>query len=305
MTKSSFLFVAVLLGAGATAPSAVAQEKNVHGGRAQVYKQLSENSLEHVTSADALLAEIKHPNLAPTRIWKLLEHGEKVECLGCIPYVKKLLYSSHAKNREISAWWLRRRIFGVFGPGQVYADVVSTLGDQNQSEERRAYAANALGEFLNPSGVKNLAAAVRRDSSPLVRAAAVAALQRMNTEGPDQELGYALSDESEQVRLVVLKAAMAVNVFSSVDAITQRLGDESPLVRRRAAEALGSMRIADAVVGLVALASPDERDAGVRSAAVWALGRIADPAGKAAVQDALDDSDALVRSSAKIALRRL
>ena len=52
-------------------------------------------------------------------IWQALEHGEKVECLDCIPAVEKLLYDGNAKNREIAAWWLRRRIFGVFGPGEV------------------------------------------------------------------------------------------------------------------------------------------------------------------------------------------
>src|SRR5690606_17173109 len=133
--------------------------------------------------------ELKHPNIAPMRLWKLLEHGEKVECLACIPYVSRLLYSGHAKNREIAAWWLRRRIFGVFGPGEVYSRVVSTLSDAKQSEERRAYAANAIGEFLNPAGVKHVARAAVDDPSPLVRRAAVEALQRLNHEGPAQELG--------------------------------------------------------------------------------------------------------------------
>ncbi len=41
-------------------------------------------------------------------IKKHLEHGEKVECIECIPTVSQLLYNSNARNREISAWWLRR-----------------------------------------------------------------------------------------------------------------------------------------------------------------------------------------------------
>ncbi len=32
-----------------------------------------------------------------------------------------------AQTREIAAWWLRRRIFGVFGPGQVYQQTINTL----------------------------------------------------------------------------------------------------------------------------------------------------------------------------------
>ena len=82
------------------------------------------------------MAELKTANIAPTRIWKVLEHGEKLECLGCIPLVTKLLYSPTAKNREISAWWLRRRIFGVFGPGQVYSQVLKVLESGAETEER-------------------------------------------------------------------------------------------------------------------------------------------------------------------------
>jgi hypothetical protein len=310
MTTKKFLIAAVLLGAGVTASTALADEadeRNLHGGRAKVYRQLSEDSLEQVTGAKALLAELKHPNIAPTRLWKLLEHGEKVECLSCIPYVSNLLYSSNAKNREIGAWWLRRRIFGVFGPGQVYSQVVATLDPASgQSEVKREYAANALREFMTPAGVRHVARAAVEDESPRVRAAAVAALRRLNSEGPAQELGRAIADESVEVRLAALKTAASINVFSSPEAIVDRIGDESPLVRRRAAEVLGSMRVGDAVVGLTALASSaNEPDAGVRAAAVWALGRLADPAGKAAVEAALRDGDPLVESSARIALRRL
>ncbi len=52
------------------------------------------------------------------------------------------------KTREISAWWLRRRIFGVFGKGEAYEQIINTIGDQSVSPLKRAYAANALGEFL-------------------------------------------------------------------------------------------------------------------------------------------------------------
>lgn len=299
-------FLALLVGLGVAASASAADDANTHGGRARVYQDLDGKSLEKVTSATALLAEIQHPNVAPTRLWKLLEHGEKVECLNCIPYVEKLLYSSHPKNREISAWWLRRRVFGVFGPGQAYSRVVDTLNDANQPEERRVYAANALGEFLSPSGVRHVAASAMKDASPRVREASVAALQRLNTEGPGGEVGQALSDDDEGVRLAALKAAISVNVFTSVDRVAEKLGDASPLVRRRAAEALGSMRVSDSVVGLIALASErTEADENVRVAAIWALGRIADPAGRDAVEAALDDSSELVRSSARIARRRL
>ena len=98
--------------------SSLANDSNVYKGRAAVYRSLDAESLEHVTSSQALADELRFDNAAPTRIWKLLEHGEKVECLDCIPRVSRLLFDSNAKTREISAWWLRRRIFGVFEIGR-------------------------------------------------------------------------------------------------------------------------------------------------------------------------------------------
>ena len=50
-------------------------------------------------------------------------------------------------SREIAAWWLRRRMVGVFGPGEVYSQTVQTL-QTDPDPVRRSYAANALGEFF-------------------------------------------------------------------------------------------------------------------------------------------------------------
>jgi hypothetical protein len=285
--------------------SASAGDTHIHEGRAKVYRQLAPNSLEGTTQPKALLAELKKANIAPTRIWKVLEHGEKIECLSCIPYVNKLLYSPEAKNREIGAWWLRRRVFGVFGPGQAYSQVLKVLASGSETEERRAYAADAVGEFLNPAGVRYVARAAVQDPSPLVRKSAVKALQRLNHEGPSAELGSALSDSDPEVRLAALTAAGSINVFSSVERVVALLGDESPHVRKRAAEILGSMRVADAVVGLVALAGSDEESDDVRAAAIWALGQIGDSAGRPVVQAQAGSSSATVRSAVAIALRRL
>ncbi|HVU00254.1 MAG TPA: HEAT repeat domain-containing protein [Polyangiaceae bacterium] len=295
-------FASALLLTGAT--SLAADTGSAYSGRAAVYQQLEENSLEHTTTADRIRA-ITMGNVAPTEIWRALEHGEKVECLDCIPQVAKLLYNGNAKTREISAWWLRRRIFGVFGPGEVYSQVINTL-KTDTSDDRRAYAAEALGEFLLGDGVPLVANAAVNDQAPVVRVAAVHALERLNDEGPTGELATAIADQSPEVRLAALQATTRINVFSRIDAVAGRLSDESPDVRKRAAEVLGSMRAADGVVGLIALSSPDrESDPRVRTAAVAALGRIADPSAKDAVTAALSDPDALVQSVAKIALRRL
>ena len=119
---------------------------------------------------------------APTAIWQTLEHGESVECLDCIGAVAPLLYDANAKNREISAWWLRRRMLGVFGPGEVYEQTVNTLAS-DPSPAKRGYAASALGEFLVGSGITPLATALQSDSDPGVRAAAASALGRLNDDG--------------------------------------------------------------------------------------------------------------------------
>ena len=83
-----------------------------HAGRAIGYQQLDRASLESVTTP-ARLMRVAQGGFAPTEIWRALEHGERVECLDCIPYVSDLLYNDDAKTREISAWWLRRRIGNV------------------------------------------------------------------------------------------------------------------------------------------------------------------------------------------------
>jgi HEAT repeat protein len=274
-----------------------------------MYEQIHGSSLEAVSTPTTIMQMFREdgaPAVAPTRIWKVLEHGEKVECLSCIPYVAGLLYNSHPKTREISAWWLRRRIFGVFGPGEVYSQVVTTLADPAQTEFRRVAAANALGEFLTMTGAKHLARAIREDQSVLVREASVKALERMNSQGTNLELSYAMTDDAESVRLAAVRAATRVNVFSDVASVVALVGDESALVRRAAADSLGTMRVRDAVGGLSLLALEDnEEDPAVRKAAVWALFQIGDPAAKSVVQAATNDSDRFVRDAAVTALRRM
>jgi hypothetical protein len=296
--KSSVVFGAMLV-AGASAA-----EPNITRGRAEVYKQLKPESLEAVSSVKEIKGLLAS-NVPATRIWKVLEHGEKVECLSCIPIVSKLLYNSNPKTREISAWWLRRRIFGVFGPGQVYQQTLQTL-ESDESEDRRAYAANAVGEFLSGAGIAALSKAVLKDSSPMVRLAAVKGLERLNSSGQDGELTAALGDGEADVRLAALHAATRINSYTDVAAVVALVSDPSALVRRRAAETLGVMKAADAVVGLIALASPqEESDPSVRAAAVWALGQIGDPEARDAIIEARDDSDPSVRSAATISSRLL
>ncbi|HYP87013.1 MAG TPA: HEAT repeat domain-containing protein [Polyangiaceae bacterium] len=302
---SSLVKSSAALGTLLFAVSASADEPNITRGRAEVYKQLSPESLETISTREQI-SKLDATNLAPTRIWKVLEHGEKLECLACVPVVSKLLYNSQPKTREIAAWWLRRRIFGVFGPGQVYEQTVAALGNEDETESHRVYAANALGEFLSTSGVPALSKAAIADESAQVRAAAVSGLERLNSSGAGGELTTALGDRDETVRLASLHAVTHINSFTDVEAVVALIGDSSSLVRRRAAETLGVMKAADAVAGLLVLAAADqESDAAVRTAAIWALGQIGDPAARDVIRAAQHDTDASVRSAANVSARLL
>jgi HEAT repeat protein len=304
-----FLSASITLAAAAlvSVSSAADTPDLTHPGRSSVYQNLSTNSLEAVSTPDAILALVRAPDsVAPMALWTMLEHGERVECLSCIPYVSKMLYATDAKTREISAWWLRRRIFGVFGPGEAYQQTVNAVSDQSKSDLTRSYAASALGEFLEGAGIAPVATALVSDSSATVRLAAANALVRLNNQGPNAELATALSDKDESVRLAALNGVTHVNVFSKVDQVVGLISDGSAPVRRLAAQTLGTLKSADSVVALIALTSPDtESDSGVRAAAVWALGQIGDAQARDAVSAAQSDTDSGVRDAAKIALLRL
>jgi HEAT repeat protein len=299
--------IALSVAALGSVSSAADTQDPARDGRSGVYSNLSDTSLETVSTPKAMLSLIQAPgSSAPTAIWTMLEHGERVECLDCIPYVGRMLYDSNPRTREISAWWLRRRVFGVFGAGQVYEQTVNAVTDQSQPESTRAYAANALGEFLEGAGIAPVSQALTTDSSAVVRLAAANALIRLNTQGPNAELGVALGDTDEKVRLAALAGATHINVFTAVDKVATLLSDPSAAVRRRAAETLGTMKIGDAVVGLIAITTAtNESDAGVRAAAVWALGQIADPQAREAVLAAVNDTDPAVRDAADFAQLRL
>ncbi len=304
-----FLTASIALSAAAlgSVSSAADAPDATHRGRSSVYGNLKNASLEAVSTPNAMLSLIKAPDsAAPTAIWTMLEHGERVECMDCIPYVSKMLYASNPKTREISAWWLRRRIFGVFGKGEAYEQTIDTIKNPKATELSRTYAANALGEFLEGAGIAPVSQALVRDPSPMVRLAAANALIRLNNQGPNSELSTALSDEDDEVRLAALNGVTHINVFSNVDRVVRLISDPSALVRRRAAQALGTLKSGDAVVPLIALTSVgNEPDAGVRAAAVWALGQIADPQALDAVLAAANDSDSGVCDAARFAAQRL
>lgn len=219
---------------------------------------------------------------APSALYSMLEYGQRVECFECIPLLEqKLLSSDAARVREIAAWWLRQRAFG-FGPVMVHMQKVIA---SDPDPVRRARAAEALGEFLDPHGLPALAKAALKDANITVRATAVRALGRLNAVGGNDALRAAMADADAGVRRAALEQVLRVNFFRDDAAVVARLADSSADVRRIAAQLAGEQRIGDALFPLLGLVMTDE-DPSVRQAAAFALGRIGGSDAFAALADA-------------------
>jgi HEAT repeat protein len=291
-------------------PGALALTKQAHSERGAqapvsgvraVYGSIPADQIEQLSTPERIQAVASSGSMMA--IWEALEHGEKVECLGCIPSVEPLLYDANPQTREIAAWWLRRRVFGVFGRGEVYERTVRTLAS-DPSALRRAHAANALGEFLVRASVTPVATALTNDPDPGVRVAAAAALARLNDDGAGA-IGRALGDSDERVKVAALTAAGRINGFSDTASVVRLLGDGSASVRKRAVEILDSRVARDAVGAVMAIAKNDP-DAEVRVAACHALGTFGDGAARSTLESIADtDTNAFVRDQARIALYRL
>ena len=266
-----------------------------------VYGSIPADQAEFLSSPDAIKSSVLSG--APTKIWETLEHGEYVECLDCIALVAPLLYDGNAKNREIAAWWLRRRIFGVFGAGEVYEQTLNTLATDSDPL-RRMYAANAVGEFLHGAGVPSVAQALLHDGDPRVRAASASALGRLNDDGAGA-LGAAMADTDPGVKLAALGAAGRINSFTSIAQVAALTSDPTAEVRRRAVEVLDGLQASDTIAA-VAAAAQNDMDARVRAVACHALGVF----GSSSVLQLLtnlsqNDPDQFVRDEASIALKRI
>jgi hypothetical protein len=286
---------------GALALSACALLAGSAQADVKPYQGIPADQAEAITSPEHLISVVQSG--APTAIWQALEHAEVVECLQCIGYVAPLLYDVNAKNREIAAWWLRRRIFGVFGPGEVYSQVVSTLAtDTNPT--RRADAASALGEFLVLTGVNPVAKALTSDSDAGVRAAAASALGRLNDDG-NGALSQAFSDSDPTVRAAAFVAAGKVNSFIDEERAVAVTGDSNAIVRRVGVELLDTMKATDAAEAVLKLAQTDP-DSEVRLVSCHALGSIGDSSmASALLEISQNDPNLQVQDQARIANLRL
>lgn len=247
---------------------------------------------------EALVQAIR--SASPTALFTLLEYGERVECHECVPLLeRKILESNDARVREISAWWLRRRPFAI---GAVMARM-RTILESDADPVRRARAAEAIGEFLDPTGLEVLTNATMGDADAGVRASAVKALGRLNHPGGNAVIAAALGDADVAVRRAAIGQVLLVNFFREHDALIARLDDADVQVRRRAALLTGELRLDAAVPALIAMLQGDT-DRDVRQASAWALGRIGTTDARAALTAAATtESESLVRDAIQIALR--
>jgi HEAT repeat protein len=229
-------------------------------------------------------------NASPSRLFATLEYGERVECLECIPLLAdKLLSSNQAETREIAAWWLRRRAFGV-GP---ILEKMQTVAKGDTDPERRARAAAALGEFLDPHSAETLQLVATQDAEASVRVAGVRALGRLNTIKGNTALSTAMRDADATVRLAALEQVSRVSFFRDGAGVLEAIADDDATVRRSAAQVAGELRLSAAVEPLLGVLVTDD-SVQVRQAAAIALGRI----GGGEAEAALSDADSVERDAA-------
>ncbi len=238
-------------------------------------------------------------NTAPTTLVALLEYGERVECHACVPLLQRaVLEHRDPEVRRISAWWLRHRIFAL---APIMAQMQDVLAS-DASATRRARAAMALGEFMDPAAFTPLRDAAMGDGDSGVRAAAVTALGRLNHSGANPILSVALRDAAVEVRRAAISQVLVVNFFRDHDALLGSLVDTDDEIRMRSARLLGTFRVAEAVPALQGMLETDTNER-VRQAAAWALGRIGGESARGALRAAATaESSSLVQNAIEVAL---
>lgn len=281
--------LALVLGAPAVVGASLAS--------AQVYRPGETSPGTQAPTNDRILEVLQRG--APDEVYATLEYAERVECQRCLPAVERSLYSASPRIREISAWWLRRRIFGF---SIVFARTVRTLRDAGATAERRTYAAEALGEFMDPNAVPILAEAFAAPEAQ-VRAAVVRALGRINQPSGHATIVRALGDADAAVRRDALSTIPVLSFFSRSDALLPLVADTDEVVRKRAALLLGDYGVEEAIEPLITtLQSDPARD--VRQAAAITLGRLGGASAREALRQAqTSETDSLVRDAIEVALR--
>ncbi len=280
---------ASVAGAHAEAQGYVEGEFRVHD-RARGELSPGTQAPDLATLRDAIASADQNP----TRFATMLEYGERVECISCVPAVQRLLLTSPSRDvRESAAWWLRRRPYARGPVARQMREVLT--GDAD--EVRRQYAAEALGMLMDPNSVEPLADAIERDRAPNVRAAAVRGLARINVGSASHAIAEALADVDPSVQIAALEAVIEVGYFDEMEPLMGLLASDDASIRRRAARAVGLYHVPDALPALAAMLAGDV-DRSVRQAAAWAIGRIGGGDARAALDDAepLQDDDRVLEA---------
>jgi len=231
------------------------------------------------------------------RLATILEYGERVECHACVPVLEaQMLESDDATRREMAAWWLRRRPFGV---AAIFRDMRVALVDSAEPV-RRARAAEALGNLMYREAIPHLMEA-QSDPDPGVRAAVVTALGRLNSSAAHAGIVAAFSDTDDIVREAAVAQVLYVNGFREYEPLMGLLADSDTQIRRRAALALGTFGVAESVPALTGMLS--DENLRVRQAAAWALGRIGTSEARAALTEGRAlETESLVLDAYDVAL---
>jgi HEAT repeat protein len=287
MNNLRFILVATALCAvptlaSAQCPTGQGYDESTGGCELSVFDRERGELSPHTQAPTAeSLEQMLRTRTAPSTLASMLEYGERVECLACIPLLEaRLVEDDDATVRELAAWWLRRRPLGF---GAIMHDMRGIL-ETDADPVRRARAAAAIGEFMDPHGVAHLGTAIMTDRDATVRAAAVRGIARINSPAGLTFLSAALGDSDASVQEAALSVVLRVNFFSDQSALMPLLAHSDGHLRRRAASVVGALRIADAVPVLAAMLRGDT-DRSARQAAAWALGRIGTGDARAALSE--------------------
>lgn len=231
-----------------------------------------------------------------------LERSEYLVCAACVDYVLPLIDNADEGIREVAGWWLVRRGIG----RQVFTDMLARLGQPDSLRARNA--ADILGSFAYPQAIPALGAAL---SNPLftgeARAAMARALGTIRRPAAAAPLQVVLADMDPLVRAASLSALRKVEGFSDGSVAVGLLGDADESVRVQAIFTVAQFHTASAAAPLVQILGSDP-SASVRKRAAWALGQMNAPAAVAApalTQASTSDASPFVRSLARAALASL
>jgi hypothetical protein len=231
-----------------------------------------------------------------------LERSEYLVCAACVDYVTPLIDNQDQGIREVAGWWLVRR--GV--SRQIFTDMLNRLGQPDSVKARNA--ADILGSFGYANAVAPLGAAL---SNPLftgeARAAMARALGTLKRSTAAAPLQAVLTDADPLVRAASLSALRKVEGFSDGTVAMPLLGDADENVRVQAIFTVAQFHTRAAASNLVQILQSDP-SASVRKRAAWALGQMNAPASVAApalTAASTSDASPFVRSLARAALASL